>query len=139
MRTLALAALFSAASAAAPAVAMPLQALGEADVGANALSKAACYAHDGPAVLLVASKKNALVNDEGDLRLLRRLGGGGIPSGGARYGGSGFEISILPTAGAAVRREDSGRRNLPARIRILRGKSAEDFNARWSCEAPYDN
>ncbi|HYW15690.1 MAG TPA: hypothetical protein VE891_06005 [Allosphingosinicella sp.] len=135
MKTLALAALFAAAATAAPALAIPLQALSEADVGADALRKAACYAHDGPAVLLLATKKNAIVNDEGDLRLLRRLGGRGLPDDGARYGGSGFEIRISPVPETAGRRDPSGRRTQPAKIRIVRGKSAEDFSARWSCGA----
>jgi hypothetical protein len=136
MKTLALAALFAAAAAAAPAFAVPLQALTEADVGADALRKAACYAHDGPAVLLVATRKTAVVNDEGDLRLLRRVGAGDLPDGGARYGGMGYEIVIAPAAAEAADHDGSGRSNQPARIRILKGKSAQEFQARWSCGAP---
>ncbi|HEX9947707.1 MAG TPA: hypothetical protein VGA98_09215 [Allosphingosinicella sp.] len=135
MKTLALAALL-AASAAAPALGMPLQALTEDDVGADALNKAACYAHDGPAVLVVATKKNAIVNDQGDLLMLRRLGRRGLPDGGARYGGTGLEIVISPATGEAGGREASGRSNQPARIRIVKGKSAQDIDARWSCGSP---
>ena len=74
------------AAAAASGTGIPLQALTEADVGVNALSNSACYAHDGPAVLIVANKKNAVVNAEGDLLLLERLDEAGFPAGGARYG-----------------------------------------------------
>lgn len=134
MRSFALLALGAlAAGAAAPVSALPLQALTEADVGADALKNAACYAHDGPAVLIVATKRNAVVNADGDLRMLRRLGGGGFPDEGARYGGTDFEVTISPAPGEAGDVDGSGRTNQPAQIRIVDGKRSESLAARWSC------
>jgi hypothetical protein len=137
MRYLALLALAAIpAGAAASSSTAPLQALTEADVGADALKNAACYAHDGPAVLLVATKKNAVVNADGDLRLLQRSGGGGFPSGGARYRGTEFEVVISPTPGEDGDVSESGRRNQPAQVRIVQRGKAHSFDARWSCAAP---
>ena len=137
MRYLALLALWAVpAGAAAPSSTVPLQALTEADVGADALKTAACYAHNGPAVLLVATKKNAVVNSDGDLRLLRRLGDGGFPDGGARYGGMGFEVIISPAQGEPGDRDGNGRTNRSAEIRVVKGKSAGSITARWNCNSP---
>jgi hypothetical protein len=137
MRYLALLALAAIpAGAPAPVSATQLHALTEADVGADALKSAACYAHDGPSVILVANKRNAVVNSDGDLRLLRRRGGGGFPGEGARYAGTDFEITISPAPGEAGDVDGSGRSNRPAQIRLVKGKSSKSIDARWSC-APH--
>ncbi|HYG49171.1 MAG TPA: hypothetical protein VD846_14665 [Allosphingosinicella sp.] len=137
MRKLALVALCAiSAATAAHAQGVPLQALTEADVGADALKNSACYAHDGPAVLLVATKRNAIVNSDGDLRLLRRLGGGGFPDRGARYGGMGFEVIISPAASESGDLDEGGRSNRPAEIRVVKGKNAGSIAARWNCNSP---
>jgi hypothetical protein len=134
MRSFALLALWALpAAAAASGSGVSLQALTEADVGADALKNSACYAHDGPSVLLVATRKNAVVNEDGDLRLLRRLGNRGFPGGGARYGGSGFEIVISPGPGEAGDVDGSGRSNRSARISVVKGGTTRSLDARWSC------
>lgn len=132
MRYLALLALWAIpAGAAAPSSSVPLQALTEADVGADALKNAACYAHDGPAVLLVATRRNAIVNSDGDLLLLRRVDDGSPPHAGARYAGNRFQIVISPTEGAAV--DADGRTNRPAHIRVVKKGAEGSVAARWSC------
>ena len=134
MRHLALAALLALpAAAAVSATGIPLQALTEADVGADALKNSACYAHDGPAVLLVATKKNAIVNAEGDLLLLDRLDDDGFPRNGARYGSNTFKVVDLAGAGRS-RRHDFGWADRPvgADQRAQEGKYVE-HHARWSC------
>jgi len=132
MRYLALLALWAIpAGAAAPSSQLPLQALTEADVGADALETAACYAHDGPAVLLVATKRNAVVNSEGDLRMLRRAGNGSPPHQGAKYVGNRFQIVISPIEGEAV--DANGRTDRPARISVVDKGIEGSINARWSC------
>ena len=133
MRSLALPALWAlpaAAAAAGPGI--PLQALTEADVGADGLRNSACYAHDGPAVLVVASKKNAVINAAGDLLLLQRLDDGS-PAGGARYGSNSFRLVISPAPGAAADVASDGRTHRPAQISITRRGTTSSYNARWSC------
>ena len=121
----------AAATASGPAV--PLQALTETDVGADALSNSACYAHDGPAVLVVASKRNAVVNSDGDLLLLDRLDDDGSPAGGARYGSNSFKLVISPASGTADDVASDGRTNRSAQISIRRRGADSSFTARWSC------
>ncbi|MGZ8345055.1 MAG: hypothetical protein ACXW27_15825 [Allosphingosinicella sp.] len=132
MRYLALLALWALpAGAAAPCSNLPLQALTEADVGADALENAACYAHDGPAVLVLATNRNAVVSWNGDLLLLDRVDDGKPPHEGAKYAGSRFRILISPAQGDVV--SSAGRTDRPAHIRVVR-KGAEDrLAARWSC------
>jgi hypothetical protein len=133
MRSLALLALWALpAAAAAPGTGIPLQALTEADVGAGALENAACYAHDGPAVLVVATKRNAVVNAEGDLLLLDRLGDGGFPGGGARYGSNSFKVVISPAPGAA-NVAANGRTDRPAQISVRKRGDSSSVTAQWSC------
>jgi len=132
MRYLALLALWAIpAGAAAPSSSVPLQALTEADVGADALKNAACYAHDGPAVLLVATRRNAVVNSDGDLLLLRRVDDGSPPHDGAKYAGNRFQIVISPTEGAGV--DEDGRTNRSAHIRVVKKGHEGSVTARWSC------
>ena len=134
MRHLALAALWALpAAAAVAATGVPLQALTEADVGADALKNSACYAHDGPAVLLVATKKNAIVNAEGDLLLLDRLDDDGFPRGGARYGSNTFKVVISPAPGAVDHTAADGRTAQSAQISVRRRGSTSSITARWSC------
>ncbi|HEX8126173.1 MAG TPA: hypothetical protein VF548_11370 [Allosphingosinicella sp.] len=121
------------AAAAAPGTGIPLQALTEADVGANALKEAACYAHDGPAVLVVATKKNAVVNAEGDLLLLERLDQAGFPARGARYGNNSFKVLIAPAPGPADDVGADGRTHQSAQISVRRHGSISSITARWSC------
>ncbi|HEX8063981.1 MAG TPA: hypothetical protein VF535_12285 [Allosphingosinicella sp.] len=123
------------AGAAAPSSSLPLQALTEADVGADALKNSACYVHDGPAVLLVATKNNAIVNSDGDLLMLDRAGHRSFPAGGARYRGNMFEVVISPAAEEAEQGE-SGRTNRAAQIMVKAGKTTHSLNARWSCGSP---
>ncbi|MGA9583422.1 MAG: hypothetical protein WBR13_15790 [Allosphingosinicella sp.] len=118
---------------AAATAAVPLQALGEGDVGAEALENSACYAHDGPAVLVVATRKNAVVNSEGDLLLLERLGDDGAPGGGARYGSDRFEVVIAPSPGPAGPKASDGRTHQPARISVRTGKNVSNGTVRWAC------
>ncbi|HEX9964007.1 MAG TPA: hypothetical protein VGB04_03385 [Allosphingosinicella sp.] len=135
MRHLALLAILAVPAAAAMAsTGVPLQALSEADVGADALKNAACYLYDGPSVLLVATKTNAVVNSDGDLRLLQRRGNDGSPIGGARYGGMNLEIVISPAA--ADDDGESGRSNRPAEVSVKSGKTRQSITARWSCNGP---
>jgi hypothetical protein len=131
MRYLALLALWAIpAGAAAPSSSVPLQALTEADVGANALETAACYAHDGPSVLLVATNRNAVVSWDGDLLLLDRVDDGSPPYEGAKYAGNRFRIIISPEDGVVTA---GGRTDRPAQIRIV-GKGKEGHKAaRWAC------
>ncbi|HEX8469076.1 MAG TPA: hypothetical protein VF620_14860 [Allosphingosinicella sp.] len=128
-----LAVLAPLAAAAAPGAAIPLQALTEADVGADALKNSACYAHDGPAVLLVATKKNAVVNAEGDLLLLDRLDDDGLPNGGARYGSNTLKVVISPAPGAVDDTAADGRTAQSAQISVRRRGSISSITARWSC------
>jgi hypothetical protein len=107
--------------------------LTETDVGADALRNSACYAHDGAAVLVVASKRNAVVNAEGDLLLLDRLDDDGSPAGGARYGSNSFKLVISPAPGAADDVTADGRSNRSAQISIRRRGSTSNITARWSC------
>jgi hypothetical protein len=122
-----------AAAFAATASGIPLQALTEADVGADALKNSACYAHDGPAVLLVATKKNAIVNAEGDLLLLDRLDDDGFPRGGARYGSNTFKVVISPAPGAVDDTAADGRTAQAAQISVRRKGTTSSITARWSC------
>jgi hypothetical protein len=134
MRKLALLALFAIpASAALAASGVPLQALTEADVGADALKNAACYAHDGPAVLLVATKRNAVVNADGDLLLLDRLDDDGYPADGARFGSNSFKVEISPAPGAVDDVSENGRTDQAARISVRRRRSTTSITARWTC------
>ena len=134
MRSLSLLALWALpAAAAASATGIPLQALTEADVGADALKNSACYAHDGPSVLLVATKKNAVVNAGGDLLLLDRLDDDGFPRGGARYGSNSFKVVISPAAGPVDDVTAEGRTDQSAQISVRRRGSTSSITARWSC------
>jgi hypothetical protein len=137
MRNLALLALWALPAAAAAAAAagsgIPLQALTEADVGADALKNSACYAHDGPAVLLVATKRNAIVNSEGDLLLLDRLDDDGFPRNGARYGSNTFKVVISPAPGAVDDTASDGRTAQSAQISVRRRGTTSSATARWSC------
>lgn len=135
MRSLLLLALgaLPAAAAAASGAGIPLQALTEADVGAGALENSACYAHDGSAVLLVATKRNAIVNAEGDLLLLDRLDDDGFPSGGARYGSNTFRVVISPAPGAGDESAANGRTVKPAQISVRRRGTTSSITARWTC------
>jgi hypothetical protein len=135
MRNLALLALWAlpAAAAAAAGSGIPLQALTEADVGADALKNSACYAHDGPAVLLVATKRNAIVNSDGDLLLLDRLDDDGFPRNGARYGSNSFKVVISPAPGAVDDTSADGRTAQSAQISVRRRGSTSSITARWSC------
>ncbi len=121
------------AAAAAPGSGLPLQALTEADVGSDALKNSACYAHDGPAVLLVATKKNAVVNAEGDLLLLDRLDDDGSPSKGARYGSNSFKVVVSPAPGPVDDVAPDGRTHQSAQISVRRGGATSSITARWSC------
>lgn len=135
MRPLLLLALWAlpAAAAAFPASGVPLRALSEGEVGADALENSACYAHDGPAVLVVATRKNAVVNSEGDLLLLDRLGDDGFPGAGARYGSDRFQVVIEPVPGPAGARASDGRTHQPARISVRMGKNMSSSAVRWAC------
>jgi hypothetical protein len=136
MRNLALLALWAlpaAAAAAATGSGIPLQALTEADVGADALKNSACYAHDGPAVLLVATKRNAIVNSDGDLLLLDRLDDDGFPRNGARYGSNSFKVVISPAPGAVDDTSADGRTAQSAQISVRRRGTTSSITARWSC------
>jgi hypothetical protein len=131
MRYLALMALWAVpAGAAATDPALPFNPLTEADVGANALATAACYAHDGPSVLLVATNRNAVVSWDGDLLLLDRIDDGAAPNEGAKYSGNRFRIVIAPE-GAAV--DSGGRTDRPAQIRVVSKGKEGRRSARWSC------
>lgn len=137
MRSLALLALWAlpaASAAAGPGIA--LQALTEADVGADGLRNSACYAHDGPSVLVVASKRNAVVNAEGDLLLLDRLDDDGSPAAGARYGSNSFKLVISPAPGVPDDVASDGRTHQSAQISIRRRGTISNFTARWSCNRP---
>ncbi|HET9638779.1 MAG TPA: hypothetical protein VFP12_06200 [Allosphingosinicella sp.] len=137
MRYLALLALWALpAAAAAYGSGIPLQALTEADVGADALNSSACYAHDGPAVLVVATKRNAVVNADGDLLLLDRLDDDGFPSGGARYGSNTFKVVISPAPGGVDDVASNGRTDQSAQISVRRSGSTSSITARWSCNPP---
>jgi hypothetical protein len=136
MRYFALLALWAIpAGAAAPSSNVPLQALTEADVGADALTNAACYAHDGPAVLLVASKRNAVVSSDGDLLLLDRLDDDGFPSGGARYGSNTLKVVIAPAPGGVDDVTANGRTDQSAQISVRVHGSTSSITARWTCNA----
>ena len=129
MRSLALLALWAIpAGAAAPS--LPLQALTETDVGANALQAAACYAHDGPSVLLVASNRNAVANWQGDLLMLDRVDDGRPPYSGAKYAGNRFKIVISPEGEAS---SAGGRTDQPAELRIESKGRESRATARWTC------
>lgn len=133
MRSLLPLALWALPAAALAASGVPLQALSEGDVGADALENSACYAHDGPAVLVVATRKNAVVNSEGDLLLLDRVGDDGFPGGGARYGSDRFQIVIAPVPGPAGPRASDGRTHQPARISVGKPGSPASGTVRWAC------
>lgn len=134
MRYLALLALWAIpAGAAAPSSSIPLQALTEADVGADALKNSACYAHDGPAVLLVATKRNAIVNSGGDLLLLDRLDDDGFPADGARYGSNSFKVVIAPAQGPVDDTAENGRTHRSAQVSVRRKGNTSSITARWSC------
>jgi hypothetical protein len=134
MRSLSLLALWALpAAAVAAGSGIPLQALTEADVGPDALKNAACYAHDGPAVLLVASKRNAVVNADGDLLLLDRLDDDGFPSDGARYGSNTFKVVIAPAPGPVDDVAASGRTDQSAQISVRHRGTTKSITARWSC------
>jgi hypothetical protein len=134
MRPLALLAICAiAAPAAAASGGLPLQALTEADVGANALENAACYAHDGPAVLLVATKRNAVVSSGGDLLLLDRLDDDGYPHGGARYGSNTLKVVIAPAPGPVDDVSAKGRTDQAAQISVRTHGTTRSITARWSC------
>ena len=134
MRHLAFVALWALpAAAAAMATGVPLQALTEADVGADALKNSACYAHDGPAVLVVATRKNAVVNSDGDLLLLDRLDDDGYPNRGARYGSNTFKVVIAPAAGPVDDVAADGRTHQAAQISVRRRGATSTVTARWSC------
>lgn len=133
MRYLALALVALPAAAAAYGSGIPLQALTEADVGADALKNSACYAHDGPAVLLVATKRNAIVNSDGDLLLLDRLDDDGFPTDGARYGSNSFKVVISPAQGPADDVAENGRTHRSAQVSVRRKGSMSSITARWSC------
>jgi len=134
MRYLALLALWAIpAGAAAPSSSVPLQPLTEADVGADALKNSACYAHDGPAVLLVATKRNAIVNSDGDLLLLDRLDDDGFPATGARYGSNSFKVVVEPAPGPVDDTASSGRTHQSAQLSVRRKGNTSSITARWSC------
>jgi hypothetical protein len=134
MRNLALLALWALpAAAVASGSGIPLQALTEADVGADALKNSACYAHDGPAVLLVATKRNAIVNADGDLLLLDRLDDDGFPRNGARYGSNSFKVIISPAPGDVDDTSADGRTAQSAQISVRRKGNTSSITARWSC------
>ncbi|MEO7177609.1 MAG: hypothetical protein ABIW83_02085 [Allosphingosinicella sp.] len=121
------------AGAAAPGP-VPLQALTEADVGANALASSACYVHSGSAVLVVATRKNAVVNSDGDLLMLDRSGSRGFPGGGARYRGNHLEVVIVP--GEAATAADGGRTDRAAQVSVATDGDTRSMTARWSCASP---
>ncbi|MEA3009834.1 MAG: hypothetical protein QOJ91_1526 [Sphingomonadales bacterium] len=121
------------AGAAAPSSSLPLQALTEADVGADALASSACYVHAGSAVLLVATRKNAVVNSDGDLLMLERSGGGGFPGPGARYRGNNFEVVITPGDNETA---VGGRTDRAAQVSVRTDGKTRSVGARWSCAPP---
>jgi hypothetical protein len=129
-------AIVALSTGAAPGSRAPLQALTEADVGADALKNAACYAHDGPAVLVVATKLNAIVNSSDGLLLLSRLDHRGFPSEGARYGSSSFEIVISPAGGPPEAIGDGRRTEQAAHIKIVRERKADSLEVGWICNSP---
>ena len=133
MRYLALLALAALPAAAAAGSGIPLPALPEADVGADALKSSACYVHDGPSVLLVATKRNAVVNSDGDLLLLDRLDDDGFPSDGARYGSNTFKVVIAPAAGGVDDVSANGRTDQSAQVSVRRKGNTSSITARWSC------
>ena len=135
MKLLALTAIWAiTAAAAAPVSGVPLQALTEADVGGDALASAACYVHDGPAVLLVATRKNAVVNSFGDVLMLDRAGGRGFPGDGARYRGNNFEVVIAPADPATE--AGGGRTDRAAQVSVRTNGRTQSVSARWSCASP---
>lgn len=134
MKTLLLAGLSAILAAAAPPSEMPLRGLTEADVGADALANSACYAHVGQTVLAVATKRNAVVNSNGDLLLIDRLGGGTLTDG-ARYGGTTLKIVISPL-GASQAAGPGGRIDRPATIRIVKGRATQSVEGHWNCSPP---
>lgn len=136
MRSLLALALWAPLAAAAPGAGVPLQALTEADVGADALKKSACYVHDGPAVLLVATKRNAIVNADGDLLLLDRLDDDGYPRNGARYGSNTFKVVISPAPGGVDDTASNGRTARSAQISVRRRGTTSTITARWNCNPP---
>jgi hypothetical protein len=134
MRHLALLAILAVPAAAAMAsTGVPLQALSEADVGTDALKNSACYAHNGPAVLLVATKRNAVVNAEGNLLLLDRLDDDGYPHGGARYGSNTFKVIVSPAPGGVDDSASDGRTHQSAQISVRKSGRTSSITARWSC------
>jgi hypothetical protein len=122
------------AGAAAASSSLPLQALTEADVGADALTSAACYLHDGPDVLLVATKNNAVVSSDGDLLMLSRAGDRGFPADGARYRGNNFEVVIA--AGQDPVTAGGGRTDRAAQVSVRTDGDLHSKAARWSCGSP---
>jgi len=119
--------------AAAPLADLPLLPLTEADVGAEALKSAACYAHDGANVLLVAAERNAVVNSDGDLRLLQRSPDDGPLTGGARYIGSRFVVTISPSGDVMPDSQLAGRGHGRAEIQVSKAGKISSATARWNC------
>ena len=130
-----MAALATSASAIAPQTLSKegLLPLTEAELGADALKSAGCYLHDGERVLLVGTKRNGVLNWQGDLLLVQRVAAKGPPSAGASYGSSGFRLSLQPDLSPAASVSKGGRIERPAQVQI-RSKGAEGhFRAHWSC------
>jgi hypothetical protein len=119
---------------AAPAASdLPLRPLTVEDVGDDALRNAACYAHDGPHVLLVAAERNAVVNSDGDLRLLQRGSGPKPLARGARYMGSEFEITVSATGDVVPDSKAAGRVDGAAELRVSKKGVVSSSTARWNC------
>ncbi len=119
-------------AATSPADEVPLRALSQEDVGADALRDANCYAHDGPSVLVVAAERNAIVNAGGDLRLLRRANDGPARNG-AKYVGTDFEVMVMPSGTAEPVPGAAGRANMPAEVRVKEKGRTTAARMAWNC------
>lgn len=121
-------------AAASPADEVPLRPLSQDDVGADGLQNANCYAHSGSRVLIVAAERNAIVNSDGDLRLLRRASGHGPVRDGATYVGTQFEVVVMPSGNAEQVPGATGRSKMPAEVRIKNKGRMTAINAAWNCK-----
>ena len=110
--------------------------LTEADIGGGeALKSAGCYLHDGERVLLVGTKRNGVLNWQGDLLLVQRVAAKGPPSAGASYGNSGFNLTLQPDMSPQAGVSQGKRIDRPAQVEIRSGRATGRFEARWNCLA----
>ncbi len=109
--------------------------LSTSDIDQSLKAGSSCNVNDGDRVLLVGTKRNAMVNLDGDLMLVSRTNPGDALRQGGGYRGNHLRIDIAVETSESGEMRSAGMVSRPAQVTIRRGKEQRSFAARWSCGA----